>query len=752
MNRSFAGRRELPDVVWQRVGMTRPRNGPSVRMSAGPAEEVAVNLMNLMRMWKRADYLARLEPGPKLALADGSLPHFGTTRPVELRQARSLETPIIRTGRSGEAASRSQVTDDYLFKGTLSRGLAAARELTHRRPRPERQQLEEASRYEDERFRSLFEQAAVGMALLGLDGRWLLVNEKLSELLGFTRSELSMRTSQEMTHLDDRATDRKSTTRLLSGEMQSDAREKRFVRRDGTYRWYRVTRSLARSSSGNPECFITVVEDIGERRRTEEALRESEERYRFLFDNNPQSMWVYDPRTFALLAVNHVATKRYGYSHPEFLGMTLNDIRPPDGPDARHSNLATCSSDSDVLGAWRLRRKDGTLVDVEISSQLMRFGDRQARLVIAHDITERKRAEEQQKHLQEQLEVSALEWQVTFDAIESPVLIFCLAGRLTKMNRAAREVATDSEALPGERTIDNLGSNPLWCKAAELMNSIRRTRVAESVEARDQAAGRTWQLNGTLGRIPGTDDERMILVISEMTHIVELQASLCRNEAMSMLGSLVSGVAHEVRNPLFGISSTLDAYEACSEVREGDQRYLVVLRKEVNRLNDLMKDLLDFGQPPNRELQSGSIGEAIARAVGASTPLARRTQVEIVSRISPNISPVQLNPDRLPQVFLNLLENAIQHSPSGGRVTVDAEEVVEQNRTWIVCAVRDSGSGFRTADLSRVFEPFFTRRAGGTGLGLSIVQRIVEEHGGTLLAGNSPEGGALMVVRLPVSD
>jgi len=208
-------------------------------------------------------------------------------------------------------------------------------------------------------------------------------------------------------------------------------------------------------------------------------------------------------------------------------------------------------------------------------------------------------------------------------------------------------------------------------------------------------------------------------------------------------------VAHEVRNPLFGISSTLDAYEACSGHRDIDQRYLVVLRKEVNRLNDLMKDLLDFGQPPNRSLKAGSVADAISKAIASSGPLARRSQVQIVSHVAPGMSEIQLNPERLPQVFVNLLENAIQHSPTGSAVTIEAREVYEEGQFWIVCRIRDCGRGFEAADLSRIFEPFFTRRTGGTGLGLSIVQKIIEEHYGKLAASNSPEGGAEMIVRLP---
>ena len=104
---------------------------------------------------------------------------------------------------------------------------------------------------------------------------------------------------------------------------------------------------------------------------------------------------------------------------------------------------------------------------------------------------------------------------------------------------------------------------------------------------------------------------------------------------------------------------------------------------------------------------------------------------------------------RLLIALQNLIQNAIQHTPRGGEVTVEVEELEQGGRPWVRCRFLDSGTGFKAEDLSRIFEPFFTRRRGGTGLGLSIVQRIVEEHGGRVAAGNRPEGGAVMTLELP---
>lgn len=229
-----------------------------------------------------------------------------------------------------------------------------------------------------------------------------------------------------------------------------------------------------------------------------------------------------------------------------------------------------------------------------------------------------------------------------------------------------------------------------------------------------------------------------------------LQASLRRSEIMAAMGSLVAGVAHEVRNPLFAISSTLDAFEARFSARHEYQRYMGVFRTEVQRLTVLMRDLLEYAKPPQLDLMPDSPAEACTQALRSCMPLATQHNVQIIVPSHTDTEAVCMDRQRLTQVFQNLIENAIQHSPSGECIVIEAEEVSLDGRDWIAYAIKDAGPGFNPEDLPRVFEPFFTRRHGGTGLGMSIAQHIVEKHGGSIAAGNRPEGGAIIVVRFPL--
>ena len=231
-----------------------------------------------------------------------------------------------------------------------------------------------------------------------------------------------------------------------------------------------------------------------------------------------------------------------------------------------------------------------------------------------------------------------------------------------------------------------------------------------------------------------------------------LETSLRRAETMSAMGALVAGVAHEVRNPLFGVLSVLDAMEARFGERTDLQRYFPVLREEAGRLTKLMQELMEYGKPPNRELTPGPVQEVLAEALRHNEGVAATNGVRLVGRIPDALPPVRLDRDRLFRVFHNLLENAIQHSQPNDEVVLEIRMPGTNGERWIECLVADSGPGFSAGDLPHVFEPFFTRRRGGTGLGLSIVHQIAHEHGGEIVAENRPEGGALMTVRLPVWD
>jgi signal transduction histidine kinase len=241
------------------------------------------------------------------------------------------------------------------------------------------------------------------------------------------------------------------------------------------------------------------------------------------------------------------------------------------------------------------------------------------------------------------------------------------------------------------------------------------------------------------------------LLEDELESGLRLQEALHRREAFAAMGTLVGGVAHEVRNPLFAISATLDAFVArCGGIDAPGGPLLATLRAQVGRLSALMADLLEYGRPIAPERVRRPLAALAARAVESCAAHTSRVNVAVELSGDPAGPPVLMDEGRLLQVFENLLRNALDHTPSGGRVRMRVGAEVRGGRRGAMFEVRDSGPGFEAADLPCVFEPFFSHRRGGTGLGLSIVRRVVEQHSGQVDASNDPAGGAVVRVWLPL--
>ncbi|HYM62954.1 MAG TPA: PAS domain S-box protein [Thermoanaerobaculia bacterium] len=453
-----------------------------------------------------------------------------------------------------------------------------------------------------------------------------------------------------------------------------------------------------------------------------------------------------------VLRLNRMGEEITGYRREELLNRCWFDIMMPPrrAPHAeaylrglREGNLRRVNESpiltrdgSERIISWRnseVRNDDGAII---------------GSLSFGNDVTERRNAEAERERLQKAMELVLAEWRGTFDTVNTPIVIADAAGTVTRVNRAARDLANKAFAEIVGHPVAECGPGEPWQTASELVRYMVSESHATSAETKDEA-GRTWDISIARFSIDEDSAPRFILVLWEITGIVELQEALRRGETMSAMGTLVGAVAHEVRNPLFGISATLDAYE--DELRNPALAECTsALRAQVHRLTQLMQELLDYGKPPVMSIEMARIDEVIGEAMGNRATLARESAVTIAAEV-PAMPPVLMDRLKMRQVFENLIDNALQHSPHGGVVRLSGELVAQGGRNWLELRIEDQGPGFAAETLDRVFEPFFTKRSGGTGLGLSIVQRIVEEHSGRVTAGNRNGGGAVITVRLPMT-
>ena len=322
-------------------------------------------------------------------------------RIIESGQTEVVEETFDAAGRGRRifrSAKAPLLTDDGAPLGVV----AISSDITHIK------QAEAALRQSEERFRSTFEQVAVGMSHNDLNGTWIRVNDRLCDMLGYTRAELLAVSFREVTHPDDLAADLDRFHRCLAGEISSYVLEKRYLHKNGSELWGTLTVSLVRDQAGAPQYFIAVVEDISQRKRTELRLRQSEERFRRLFDGAPLPSYLVDPLDGAVVDCNDAAATMLGYDRHEIRQMRVADIDTGlKGDEIRAAGPVLAGSSLQFETAHRTRR--GDIRDVAIAAVPVDIGGRRLAHCTVVDITERKRAETELRRLTADLEARVRE-------------------------------------------------------------------------------------------------------------------------------------------------------------------------------------------------------------------------------------------------------------------------------------------------------------------------------------------------------
>ncbi len=229
--------------------------------------------------------------------------------------------------------------------------------------------------------------------------------------------------------------------------------------------------------------------------------------------------------------------------------------------------------------------------------------------------------------------------------------------------------------------------------------------------------------------------------------LLETEEQLRHADRLSALGELSAGLAHEVKTPLASIRGTAEIL-AGETTREEREEFTEILQKEVDRLNQVVLDFLDFSRPEMDRECRADLREAASEILRLVAREAEKHGVALENRVEPAAPLVAVDPEQLRQVLLNLIVNAIQAQPDGGRITVSAH----RNGEEVLLMVADEGPGIVVEPAEEVFEPFFTTRARGTGLGLSIVRKILRSHGASIEVDGRSGAGTTFTILLPLAE
>jgi two-component system sensor histidine kinase HydH len=236
---------------------------------------------------------------------------------------------------------------------------------------------------------------------------------------------------------------------------------------------------------------------------------------------------------------------------------------------------------------------------------------------------------------------------------------------------------------------------------------------------------------------------------STRTSLTRLQKEVETSRRLASLGRLAAGVAHEIRNPLSSIKGFATYFKERYRDNPDDQKTSEIMIQEVDRLNRVITQLLEFARPPVVQKKRASLQALIQHSLRMIERQASSKQIQIVSHLPSEIEEVEVDSDGINQVLLNLYLNAVEAMNYGGTLSVSLSPDQDSNRVRI--AVSDTGAGISRQDLEHIFDPYFTTKQSGTGLGLAIVHKIIEAHGGEVRADSEVGRGTTVTVLLPAS-
>jgi hypothetical protein len=539
-----------------------------------------------------------------------------------------------------------------------------------------------------------------------------------------------------------------------------------------------------RDSSGRISGTMAVLEDVADRQRAEDELKASEINYRAIFDGTNDAIFVLDPGSGAIIDVNRKMCEMYGCSREEALQLDVEAFssgRIPYTQNFALEYIQKAAIGESQIFEWLARRQDGDLFWVEVNIKKIILGGATRALASVRDISERKMAEDAHRESEER-------FRQLFDQNEDPAMM---------INSETLEIIDVNSAL-----VRHYGFSPnrLFNVGVKLfLHQPERDRVREAL------AGITGSGNVQIDQLAtyNRKEEQVIACfrakvikargvsyvyctfrdISERLRIREeaklLQTKLLQTNKMAALGTLSSGIAHEINNPtnfiLANAQMVHDAWKdidlvladyareqgefsvggfSCGEAREIMPKLLSGIIEGGQRIRNILNELRKFAREEKAPLdQQVSVNQVLEKSIAMLQNQIRNHTSHFHFAPDPQDSCIRGSLQQLEQVVINLVMNALQSLPdreSGVSVSLYREQPGQQ----VVIEVRDEGLGMTPETVKQIFDPFFTTKldSGGTGLGLSICYSIVKQHRGTIEVHSEPGSGSCVFVRLPLSE
>jgi PAS domain S-box-containing protein len=704
-----------------------------------------------------------------VVLLDLGLPDsHGTESVIELQMHAPHVPIVVLSGLDDEnmaLAAMQKGVQDYLIKGQVDSTLL----MRSIRYALERKKAEGQLQAAEQRYRTIFENSAVAIMMVDKEERLISWNTFTEHLLGMEREDLFGRSIETLYPPEEWQRIRMLSIRQKG--MQHHL-ETQMVRKGGQVIDVDISLSVLNDSDGQVTGSIGVIRDITERKQMEEALRESERRFRQVAANAKEWIWEVDADGLYTYA-SPIVEKILGYKPEEVLGRKhFYDFFHPDETEQLKAQSFGIFSRHDEFSEFPTRNlhRNGRVVWLQRSGVPILDGNQK---LLGYrgadvDVTERMRIHEILDRKQKNLVA-------IFDAVPVGMLLVNEQMVVVRANEAVRQMSgrqyreiinhSPCEALDcmwhGEErqkcTADKCHDCSLKAMIQLALESGKPIRGLEMSPVLNDNGAETliWLL---VSVEPVTIDlgRHVVVALSDITDRKRAEQEL--NETMEMKSQFISTVSHELRTPMTSIREAVTILHdgVAGKINKDQRHFLDIAKRNIDRLGRLIDDVLDFQKLNAGKmkyiLQENSIATVIDDAYATMQPYAENRHVHMSMEIEENLPKVVFDSDRMIQVLTNLISNAIKFTPEGGRILVSAV----RRDDYLAVRVSDTGYGIPKESLAKIFDRFYrVHRPGkeikGTGLGLAIVSKIVAGHGGRIEVESEPGQGTTFSVLLPLA-
>ena len=472
-------------------------------------------------------------------------------------------------------------------------------------------------------------------------------------------------------------------------------------------------------------------------------IEEKDKLYRVLFESAGDAICLVEAEgenVGDIVDANPATAKMHGYTIDELLSLNLiKDLDTPEASEEAPKRVRQMMNGEWIKAEIEHVRKDGSVFPVEINAGLLEFMGHKYILAIDRDISGR-------KEMENQILKAKLDWENTFNAIPDMITIHDKDFNIIRANKAAVETLdlnlTGKEREKCFKIFHGKNSPPDGCLSCKVFQS----KESSSFEYFEPHLDRFLEVRA----IPHFDDDHQVAavihVIRDITERKKVEQALQRAEQMKLIGEWAAGLAHEIKNPLAGIKVSVEVLLDDLNISEEDRAIVLKAVGEIQRIETLLKSLLNFAKPPKLQLSVIDMNDLLDQTITFSLkhPLLSSNssmEINIVKDFDGAIPETLADPMQLKQVFLNLALNAIEAMPDGGRLGVKTN--YDKNTETIKIEISNTGDGIDKEMIDDVFKPFFTTKSKGSGLGLAITRRIVEQHGGVISVTSDPGKGTV---------